>query len=122
MDKMLDLLPIMEGSGFQIATWPGGSIYPDYHPVVHQLIDLAYKTSCFIEPYEPLPEDPVGVNPLKLLVHAGDMENASLNQIRRFIVQTTRAEKFCDGAIEDRFLDGRLPAALRRVKQIRESM
>ena len=122
MDKMLDLLPIMEAGGFQIATWPGSGVYPDYHPVVNEFMDLGYNTSCFIQPYEPLPEDPAGVDPMQLLKTASEMENASINQIRRFFIQCLRAEKFCDGAIEGRFKDGRLLAALRRVKQIRESM
>ncbi len=74
-------------------------------------------------PYALLPEDPKGLEPgtdvLKVLQSVGDMEKASLGQIRRYLVLCIRGERFCDGYIAGQFESGLIQAALRGLKQIR---
>jgi len=138
IDKMLALLPIIEAEGFKAATWPkrepvevkGELIqhvpYPKYHPVVDQFLGFCYETSCFIEPYEVLPEDPAGTEPdtitFNVLQNASDMSHATVDQIRRYFVLCARFERFCDGAIEGHIENGFIPAALRQLRRLRESM
>lgn len=135
IDTMLEFLPMMEEPGFVAATWPvpekrdasGNPVmcwpYPSYHPLIHEFISLCYKTSIYTDPYALLPEDPKGLEPgidvLKVLQSVGDMEKASLGQVRRYLVLCTRGERFCDGYIAGQFESGLIQAALRRLKQIR---
>lgn len=139
IDRMLKLLPIIEDRGFQVAVWPeheprevdGMMVhqipYPEYHPVIDQLRDLWLNSSCYTNPYEILPEDPLGLNPdsmeaATVLTSARDMESATLNQIRRYFILCTRGEHFCDGYIGGQFRDGAFQAALARLKLLRELM
>src|SRR5665647_1066441 len=102
IDCMLEVMKIIEAPDFRIAVWPrrnpdevgGGPVYqmpyPDYHPVVEKFRELCYETSAYIDPYAVLPEDPSGLDAETgvsgLLSSPGDMESASLNQIRRYLV------------------------------------
>ena len=138
IDKMLALLPIMEAEGFKAASWPkrepvevNGELiqhvpHPEYHSVVDQFWEFCYETSCFMEPYEVLPEDPAGTEPdtslFNLLQNASDMSHATVDQIRRYFILCTRAERFCDGAIEGAIETGLIPAALCQLRRLRESM
>jgi hypothetical protein len=138
IDKMLALLPIIEAEGFQAASWPkrepvevNGELiqhvpYPEYHSAIDQFRKFCYETSCFIEPYEVLPEDPAGTEPgtstFNVLKNASDMSHATVDQIRRYFILCNRAERFCDGAIEGAIENGLIPAALRQLRRLRESM
>jgi hypothetical protein len=138
IDKMLALLPIIEAKGLKAASWPkrepvevNGELiqhvpYPEYHSVVDQFLGFCYKTSCFMEPYEVLPEDSTGTKPdtstLHVLQNASDISHATVDQIRRYFNLCTRAERFCDGAIEGHIENGLIPAALRKLRRLRESM
>ena len=135
---MLELLQVMEAPGFQIATWPvhepelrDGLVvhqmpYPEYDPVVDRFWELCYKSSCYIDPYAVLPEDPPGLehemDVVDVLRAPRDMEKATLNQIRRYFVLCTRGERFCDGYIQGQFEDGCLRAALLRLAALRAGM
>lgn len=139
IDLMLELLPIVEKPGFQAHSWPDPPVtsdadgkriyrmpYPNYHEAVERFRTLVYSTSAAIDPYAALPEDPTqdGV-PFSV---AGThypleyFENATLNQIRRYLVLCTRGERFCDGHIASQFDSGAFQAALRRLRDLRLSL
>jgi hypothetical protein len=79
-----------------------------------------------MEPYEVLPEDSTGTKPdtstLHVLQNASDISHATVDQIRRYFNLCTRAERFCDGAIEGHIENGLIPAALCQLRRLRESM
>lgn len=98
--------------------------YPDYHPVVSQWFELLYKTPFYIDPYAPLPEDPTpdGVPFSVMGAHFPPeyFQNASLDQVRRYMLLCTRGEKFCDGHIAGEFESGVIQAAFARLEQLME--
>lgn len=134
IDRMLQLLDEIERPGFvayTLWTQPKESIepnsipmtFPDYHPVVKELIDLLYKSSAWIDPYAALPEDPVQEDvPFSVLGVSYSLayfETATLNQVRRYLVLLSRGERFCDGHIAGEFNRGAVLAALRRLRALR---
>lgn len=137
IDQMLDLLAVMEEPGFVPYEWwtqpkddlPENAIsmsFPNYHPVVQRMTELLYRTSAYIDPYAPLPEDPTqeGV-PFSVMGASFPTEyfaTATLDQVRRYLVLLTRGERFCDGHIAGEFDGGRVVAALRRVRELRAGM
>lgn len=96
--------------------------YPNYHPVVNQWFDLLYKTPFYIDPYAALPEDPSpdGVTFSVTGAHFPPeyFENATLDQVRRYMLLCTRGEKFCDGHIAGEFERGVIQAAFNRLQQL----
>ncbi len=138
IDRMLDLLPTLESPGFRIAEWPdrtiqqhnGSTVYylplPEYHPIIDQFYKLCENTSCYIKPYNALPEDPEGQESdssvYQLYQSVADIVQASLNQIRRYFILCARGERFCDGCIAGQYKDGLLLAAFHRLKELREKM
>lgn len=135
IDRMLELLPIIESPGFVPFTWPelperyenGKRIlqmpYPMYHEVVDRMWKLLYETTAYIDPYAPLPEDPTqdGIEFSVMGAHFPPeyFDSATLNQVRRYLVLCTRGERFCDGHIASQFESGSMLAALRRLKNLR---
>lgn len=138
IDRMLELLTVIEAPGFVAYSWPdlperienGVKVlqmpYPAYHEVVGQFWKVLYDTSAYIDPYAALPEDPTqeGIPFSVLGAHfpAAYFETATLNQVRRYLVLCTRGERFCDGHIASQFKSGSIPAALRRLRALREKM
>jgi len=136
IDKMLELLSVIESPGFVPFTWPelperhenGVRVlqmpYPVYHEVVDRLWTLLYETSAYVDPYAPLPEDPTqeGIPFSVLGAHFPPeyFDSATLNQVRRYLVLCTRGERFCDGHIASQFESGALPAALKRLRKVRK--
>ncbi|MBX3095897.1 MAG: hypothetical protein KF812_03465 [Fimbriimonadaceae bacterium] len=131
---MLDLLPIMEQPGFRVVEWVKRTdIAPDdpfthdrvYHPVIDRFWHLCYATSCYIAPYDPLPEDktPEGIKFCTLgMSFAEDyFAAATLNQVRRYLLLITRSERFCDGFIQGEFECGKMLSAFRRVRELYEA-
>ncbi len=134
IDRMLELLPILEDPSFTAATWPvlepkivdGVKVvqlpYPIYAPEIERLWELCYRTSCFTPPYEVLPEDPpgleLGTGTLEVLNSVRAMETATLAQLRRYFVLCTRSERFCDGYIAGQIESGIFVAALRRLRDL----
>lgn len=132
IDKMLELLPVMESPDFLPYTYPYISAesesdilvrspYPTYHEVVDQLWILVYESSAFIDPYGPLPEG----RGSEQSVHDGlaiNLEQATLNQIRRYLVLITRHEHHSGGQFVIEFDAGRLVRALRRLKDLRHGL
>ncbi len=133
---MLELLQPIETPGFQIATWvhpepiekDGKLVHAfgrsDYHPVVQEFIPLCCETSAFIDPYKRLPEDPDWLNrrepeTTRVLEKPADMETATLDQIRRYLVILARGERFCGGYIDGQFESGCLQAAIKRLRELR---
>jgi type I restriction enzyme S subunit len=100
--------------------------YPDYHPVVSQWFDLLYQTPFYIDPYAALPEDPTpdGVPFSVMGAHFPPeyFENATLDQVRRYMLLCTRGEKFCDGHIAGEFESGVIQAAFSRLEILEKSM
>lgn len=137
IDKMVELLPIIEAPEFQPHIWPdlpdiienGTRIrqmpYPVYHEVVDRMWKLLYETSAYIDPYAPQPEDPNqdGVPFSVMGAHFPPeyFDTATLNQVRRYLVLCTRGERFCDGHIASQFESGSIQAALRRLRTFREA-
>lgn len=139
IDRMPELLQVIEEPQCQLATWPdrthveadgtvvNQSPYPDYHPVVDEFIPFCCESSAFIDPYGLLPEDPPvrgegePVTP-RILTSPEDMRTATLNQIRRYFVILTRGEYWCDGYIAQQFEDGLLQAAVRRLRELRGAL
>jgi hypothetical protein len=138
VDRMLAALPVVEAEGFVAATWSEPQVeivdgvrhtsmpYPVYHPVVQTLWELCSGTGASIDPYAVLPEDPEGTEPgtgvLKVLESRERFAAATLDQIRRYFVLCTRGERFCDGFIAGEFAEGRMLAALRRLRELRDAM
>lgn len=139
IDRMLELLKVIESPDFAPFTWPvqeeqienGVKVmqwpYPDYHPVVDEMWQLLYKTSAYIDPYKVLPEDPPGLedgtDTLSVLNNCPEsIPTATLNQIRRYLVLCTRGERFSTGYIAGEFENGSMLAALQRLRALRESM
>jgi hypothetical protein len=134
IDRMLELLAIFEAPDFRAAAWPKleprvveGRVvhpmpYPIYHPAVDRYRSLCWQTTCALDPYAALPEDPEGVETIEVLKTREAMERATLNQIRRYFALCTRAERFCDGYIDGQFETGVFLAALRRVRVLRDAM
>jgi len=117
IERLLDLLPILEAPEFVPATWPkldnkDGVVqmpYPVYHETVEQLRERVWAGPKF-DPYEALPEDTPETDPRK-----PNFETATVNQIRRYLMLCCRDERFCDGHIESQFLSGSIISALRKL-------
>jgi hypothetical protein len=133
IDKLLELLPIMESPDFVAATWPQEvdtadlqMPYPTYHPVVDQMRTLLFSTSAYIDPYAPLPEDPtqegVPFNVMGVDYPLAYFETATVDQLRRYLVRCYRSERFCDGYIDSQFKSGSIQSALRRLRELRANM
>lgn len=134
---MLALLPIFEDEGFVPAAWikfepqmiDGRLVhrlpYPEYHEKVEEFRSLCFGSTCRIDPYGVLPEDPPGTEPgldtARVITSEAEIAEATLNQIRRYLVLCVRAERFCDGYIEGQLKLGKIQAALRRVAELRKS-
>ncbi len=135
---MFAILATREADGFTICTWTEPQTravdgrmhtampHPQYDPVVEVLWNLLYKTSAWIHPYDPLPEDPERVREEGIafsvlgVSHPPEfLARASLNQVRRYLVLCTRGERFGDGHIAGEFESGALLAALRRLRELR---
>ncbi len=123
---MLAILAPIEEEGFVAATWREGEWYPTYHPVVAAWRALAGKSDTSMNAYTVLPEDPIGATPdpslTKLTQTADQIEVATLNQIRRYFMLCVRGERFCDGYIAKEFAEGRMLAALHRLRRLRQEM
>jgi len=96
--------------------------YPEYHPVVEKWWNLLYQTPFYIDPYAALPEDPTpdGVPFSVMGAHFPPeyFENATRDQVRRYMLLCTRGERFCDGHIAGEFESGVIQAAFRRLEDL----
>lgn len=96
--------------------------YPNYHPVVKQWWKLLYETPFYIDPYASLPEDPtqdgVPFSVMGAQFPPEYFENATLNQVRRYMLLCTRGERFCDGYIAGEFERGTIQAAFARLQEL----
>lgn len=137
IDRMLEFLPVFEDPSFVPATWIkfepemiGGRLvhrlpYPEYCDKVEEFRRLCFGSTCGIDPYAVLPEDPPGTQPgletARVITSEAEIATATLDQIRRYFVLSVRAERFCDGYIEGQLKLGKFQAALRRVAELRVS-
>jgi Family of unknown function (DUF6508) len=138
IDLMLGLLPIMEADDFVASTsspirrWVENGErrldlgHADYHKVFDEYWRLIYETTTWIDAYAPLPEDatPEGIPFSVMGAHfpADYFVTATLNQVRRYFAVCTRGERFCDGYMAGQFEDGAILAALRRLKELRDTV
>lgn len=126
------LLSAIEAPDFKPAHWDDFSKpnadgvyqmpYPTYAPIVEEMWDFLSGHGLYKHPYELLPEDPpgskAGTETHLILKTVADIQAATLNQIGRYFMLCRRAERFADGHIDEEFLSGKLPAALRRVGEL----
>lgn len=136
IDRLLELLPTFDDPDFVPATWPsrnytdewGNKVmclpYPDYHPAVEEFRKRYPALVAGIHPYDALPEDQTqdGV-PFSVLGASFSEEyfaQATIDQIRRYLILLGRGERFCDGHIDGEFRAGKVVAALNRLKVLRE--
>jgi len=131
IERVIEVLAVIEDPEFNVATWqdhlaakPDGIKvkqvpYPRYHPVVETLMRLSYNSSAYIDPYAVLPEDPAGSEPgidlVQVVEKPQDLESATLDQIRRYLVLCTRGERFSDGYVARQFESGMMLAVRRRL-------
>lgn len=96
--------------------------YPEYHPVVEQWWNLLYDTPFYISPYGRLPEDPSsdGVPFSVMGAHfpLEYFENATLAQVRRYMLLCSRGERFCNGHIAGEFEKRVIHASFARLEQL----
>ncbi|HMS55038.1 MAG TPA: DUF6508 domain-containing protein [Fimbriimonadaceae bacterium] len=128
--RVLELLPILESPDFVAATWPklaprienGVKIiqmpYPEYHPAIDELRSAVWGPPD-LDPYKALPEDPPDIQLTPGLSFPIEyFETATANQVRRYLMLCFRGERFCDGHIDGEFLNGKIVAALRRLRSL----
>ena len=111
-ERVLASLPTIEDRGFVAYEVRGG--YPDYHPVVIPLL----RNLDDVDPYAKLPEDPPGTDPKNLLQDRAEILRATKAQAVRYLAQLLRFERFGDGHIATEFDEGRILAALHRLRDL----
>lgn len=135
IDKMIQFLSLAEDPSFVPAVWPrhepqivdGRKVYqmpyPVYDPAIDMLWHLCFMSTANIDPYAALPEDPPGTEdgPGLVSLFAGpeDLELASLDQIRRALMQCVRRERMCEGTVAEAFEKGWMLAVLHRLRKLR---
>lgn len=135
---MLALLETLEEEGFRGHTLVGGEALTEngsqartlphrtYDSAIKMMWTLCYHSSALIDPYGVLPEDPPGTERGVCLTQVLDsfekMHQATLDQIRRYLILCTRCERFCDGYIARELDSGLLLGALQRLRELRTQM
>jgi hypothetical protein len=136
--SLLELLPEFEAPDFVPATWPERFRidengvrhehvpYPDYAPAVEEFLRRAPGFIAGIHPYDALPEDAsqegIVFSVLGVSFPLEYFQTATVGQIRRYFVLLFRGERFCDGHIDGEFKAGKVTAALKRLKELREHL
>lgn len=92
-----------------------------YAPTTSKLLGHC-SDSTEIDAYRPLPEDPEGTTEwFSDAVTPEYFATATLNQVRRYLFRCSRGERFCDGAVAGECENGRMLAALGRLKELTEA-
>lgn len=146
--RLLELLPILEQPGFEIADWPklperfdanGRKIvqmpYPEYRPIVDDLRERIAAALDGMDIRQTLPEDPIDKAgtyakgqpiPPRAILHGKsplvDFERSTKAQILRYLGWAMRGEYDSDGHIDEQFKSGALVAALRRLSELGAEM
>jgi hypothetical protein len=138
VDLMIEALSFLDNPEFEYETWIGSEMrvqdgmevwslpYPQYSEAVDRYFDLCYESSCVMDCYVVLPEDPEGAiagpELAELFQTEREFYSLTLNQVRRYLYLCTRGEKFCDGYIGGQIRNGRLVGAYRRLVDLRRQM
>ncbi len=124
IDQLTLFLPVFEAPGFT-PFLPKGE-YNMTLPYVDAVMHFreVYISMCTgVHPYELLPEDApgieAGISLLSAFATCTAMESASANQIRRVLHGCTRGEHFGFASTGDLIASGVIPAALRRLLELR---
>ena len=124
--RALSYLPLFEDSEFKPCTWivPEPRIengktlhslgWPEYDPRAYEFLDIAWNTPG-IDPYAGEPWDAFWS---RCWTEPAPFENASIGDIRRFLLLVKRRERFGDGTIESAFKNGLVVSALRRLTEL----
>jgi len=124
--KAVSFLPLFESPAFKPCEWVtpeprevDGTVvhslgWPEYDPRVYEFLGLAWNTAG-IDPYEGEPWEPFWV---KHCVDPGSFAEASVGDIRRYLLLLKRRERFGDGSIEAGFKNGTIVSSLRRLKEL----
>jgi hypothetical protein len=138
IDKVLEFIEVFEDPVFVAFVWEpsrtamkdGKEVrtmpYPAYHEKFDEFFREFNRTGGFIHPYRPLPEDPtqeeIPFSVLGAYFPIEYFETATVNQIRRYFSLCCRGERFCDGYKASQFENGKVLAALKRLRQLRKGM
>lgn len=99
--------------------------YPVYDPAIEAFWEAFLGSGGPVDPYGRLPEDPIDATPPTVwepAFTAGSFSEATVDQIRRYLMLCRRRERFCDGHIAAEFENGTLLAAMNRLRSLREAM
>ncbi|HVL37839.1 MAG TPA: DUF6508 domain-containing protein [Fimbriimonadaceae bacterium] len=126
IDALLTLLPVLEDPAFVPAQWQKswkdseGVLHMGW-PVYSETAERVFALAPWVHPYDPLPEDEPGLD-VREVAHTPEyLSQASANQVLRYLALCRRLERFGDGHIESQFKRGRIVAALRRLRELREA-
>ena len=123
---LVKLLPALEAEGFEPYKIMGGEKsmaegqktphvpYPIYHPTLMKV----FKAVDDVDPYANLPEDREGVEPIDLVLREEDLRRETRDGVLRYLAICMRREKFGDGYIAGEFDDGRIFAAIYRLRDL----
>ncbi len=136
IDELLAFLPQFEDPDFKPATWPKQTYLnakgvevtmmptPEYGPEVEQFRAIYPRLAGSVHPYNPLPED--GESPGVEFSPGGTtftieyFATASFHQVCRYLMLLGRGERFSDGHIDGEIRKGKVGAAMRRLKTLRD--
>jgi hypothetical protein len=88
--------------------------YPTYDPRVYELLGVAWSTKG-IDPYVGEPWEPFWG---RFCIDPGAFADATIGDIRRYLLLLTRRERFGDGSIDAAFKSRCIHAALARLAQL----
>jgi len=121
--ELLGFLPRLTAPGFEpVRQWHGGSQddgtfeipWPDYDPVVEELVKAASRECWRDHDYHPTTAG-------RMLEDHELVASADLDQIRTMLTYCLRGERFCDGHWEAVIKAGHIERLLRRVGELRDA-
>lgn len=125
IERVLSLLTAIETPGFEFAGWTDPSTgkvldYPQYAPIVMDTLIALSQSSAGFDPYAELPEDSERDREAlsTRTFTSPTVENATGDQIRRYLLLLLHGERFCDGFILAQYRSGTLATALRRFRDL----
>ena len=89
--------------------------YPEYDPRVYEFLRLAWHEGNGIDPYVGEPWEQFWV---RHCIDPSSFADASVGDIRRYLMLLSRRERFGDGTIDTGFRNGVVLAALRRLVEL----
>lgn len=133
IDHMILLLSAMEEDGFEICSCPPMEVLneddhevfiyvgPNYHPVVDEFVKLVHQPTCAFDT-DSKAAGKLGYPFAKSTLDKNFFSAASLDHIRAYLMHCCRAERFCEGYIQEQFKSGNLLHALDRLRTLRSQI